>query len=516
MGKTIPDTEHPDVETTPRRKFVFFGALAAAALVPSVARAQGRGRQRKVIEPIDTAPASDPAGAISPNETPAAFAEWDTGGLSRLVRRVTMGITPGELARANSLGWNGYLNYHLNYTRIDDSAVESTIAQRYPLMSQPSSALTTADAGQVFNQLRESTIYRSAFSPRQLHQRMVELWSDHFNQDIDKVQTLLVADQRDVIRKYAMTTFPQLLKASAHSASMMVYLDQTASSSRAPNQNYAREIMELHTVGVDGGYTQDDVAELSRVLTGWTADKNGAFVFNAGLHDTGNKVVMGKAITGQSGAAGQQEGEQMLDFLVTHPSTAKFIATKMLKWMVTPSPTDAQIAAISAVYRATGGDIKSMLRAMLNDAWINAAPMKLKRPFHVAVSSLRSMNPSVTSVSTINSQLVTLGHQSFAWATPDGYPDKIEYWAGNVVTRWQYGSTFSGLNSSSTIVVDPTPYQTNAQAATDLLDQNFFGGEMSASTRSALIAYGGTGTLSSTKAREMISLAIGANAFQWY
>src|SRR5437899_2916937 len=242
MGKTAPDTERPDVKTTPRRKFVFFGALAAATLLPKVAQAQGRarGRQRKVAEPIDTGPTLDPSGAIAPNETPAAFNEWDTGGLSRLVRRVTMGITPGELARANSLGWNGYINYQLNYTRIDDSAVESTIAQRYPLMSQSSATLATADAGQVFNQLRESTIYRAAFSPRQLHQRLTEFWSDHFNQDIDKVQTLLVADQRDVIRKYALTTFPQLLKASAHSASMMVYLDQRSEERRVGKECRSR------------------------------------------------------------------------------------------------------------------------------------------------------------------------------------------------------------------------------------------------------------------------------------
>src|SRR5581483_8427165 len=162
-------------------------------------------------------------------------------------------------------------------------------------------------------------------------------------------------------------TVSQIVKASAHSASMMIYLDQNVSSSRAPNQNYAREIMELHTLGVDGGYTQDDVAELSRILTGWTVQGRGNFIFQANLHDTGNKVFLGKTYTGVSGTNGISEGEAAIDVLLAHPSTARFIATKMLKWMVTPTPSETQINAIAAVYRATGGDIKSMLRAMLND-----------------------------------------------------------------------------------------------------------------------------------------------------
>ena len=346
---------------------------------------------------------------------------------------------------------------------------------------------------------------------------MVEFWSDHFNQDIDKVQTLLVADQRDVIRKYAMTTFPQLLKASAHSASMMVYLDQNASSSKAPNQNYAREIMELHTLGVDGGYTQDDVAELSRVLTGWSVDKNSLFTFNANQHDTGNKVVMGKTITGASGAAGQQEGETMLDFLVNHPSTAKFIATKMLKWMVTPTPTDAQIASVSAVYRATGGDIKSMLRAMLIDSWITAAPMKLKRPFHFAISAIRSMNPTVTTTRRSTTSCERSATSRSRGTRPTAIPTRSSTGRATScrggTTRARCPVSIRRRRSSST---PRRIARARAAAAIDLLDQNFFGGEMPLVTRNALIAYAGTAALTDAKARELIALAVSANAFQWY
>jgi hypothetical protein len=143
--------------------------------------------------------------------------------------------------------------------------------------------------------------------------------------------------------------------------------------------------------------------------------------------------------------------------------------------------------------------------------------MKLKRPFHFAVSALRALNPLVASTSTINGQLVSLGHQSFAWETPDGYPDKIEYWAGNIVPRWAFGSTFSALNNAASIQVDTTLYRAGSPAsAVDLIDQNFFGGEMPATTRAGLNTYLAGGTFNDTRVRETIALALGSSAFQWY
>jgi uncharacterized protein (DUF1800 family) len=301
---------------------------------------------------------------------------------------------------------------------------------------------------------------------------------------------------------------------------MMAYLDQSASRNTAPNQNYAREIMELHTLGVDGGYTQTDVAELSRVLTGWTIQGRGNFIFNPAIHDWGSKKVLGVTIPAGSPSLGQEgikEGEQMLDVLVNHPSTARFIATKMLRWLLTPDPTETQISTIASVYRATGGDIKSMIRAILNDSWLPAAPMKLKRPFHFLASALRSTVPAVTSLSPMNSQLTSLGHPIFSWDTPDGFPDKIEYWAGNIVPRWAFGTTMSNLNSATTLLVDTTLYRAGSpDAAVDLIDQNFFGGEMPLVTRTGLLSYIKAGTFTDARVRETIALAISANAFQWY
>ncbi|MFI5228212.1 MAG: DUF1800 domain-containing protein [Gemmatimonadales bacterium] len=521
----VQDREQPEskpataggAERTSRRAFMVFGALAAATIVPRSARAQGR--RRRAISAARPREPHDAFPMVVPSETVGVFAEWDSS-VGRLARRLTYGVTAGDITQANALGYDGYLEQQLNYTRIDDSAVDNFVAQKWPMLSQTSDQLFSADQGTLENQLRESTIYRAAFSQRQLYQRMVELWSDHFNQDYNKVGYLLAADQRDVIRKHALGKFPDLLKASAHSASMMLYLDQNTSRSGAPNQNYAREIRELHTLSVNGGYTQNDVAELSRVLTGWTFQGRGNFIFDPTRHDWLAKTVLGVNIPAGSpslGAAGINEGEQMLNVLATHPSTARFIATKMLSWLLTPSPSADQIATVASVYRATGGDMKAMIRVILNESWMNAAPLKLKRPFHYLASALRSATPVVTSVAPLNNQLNTLGHPIFTWATPDGFPDQIEYWAGNIVPRWAFGATMASFNSASTLQFDTTPYGAGSpDAAIELMDQNFFGGEMIASTRTALTAYLKAGTFNDARVRETIGLAIDSNGFQWY
>jgi uncharacterized protein (DUF1800 family) len=505
------------LERPSRRSFFFFGALAAAAMLPKGASAQAV-RRRRLAPPPDS-PSTEPLAGIAPNEMVGAFAEWDASG-TRLVRRVTLGITPAEVQRVNTMGYQGYLNYQLNSSRIDDTTLENVIAAKWPLMNQSADTLFSADAGQVQSQLRESTIFRSAFSQRQLHQRMTEFWSDHFNQDLDKVGYLLVADQRDVIRKHALGKLPDRVNPDPHSASMMVYLDQNASRNTAPNQNYAREIMELHTLGVDGGYSQNDVAELSRVLTGWTVIGRGQFVFRPELHDWGSKTVLGVTIPAGSPSLGQdgiKEGEQMLDLLVSHPSTARFIAGKMLRWLLTPNPTETQIAAVASAYRATNGDIKAMVRAILNETWLPASPMKLKRPFHFLVSALRATNANVNTATALSNALTNLGQQLFAWDTPDGYPDKIEDWAGNILPRWSFATTMSNFNSTTTVQVDTAPYRAGSQdAAIDLIDQNFFGGEMPLVTRTGLLSYLKAGTFNDTRVRETIALAISSNAFQWY
>jgi uncharacterized protein (DUF1800 family) len=507
-----PAAESTADDASPSRRALFAAgaALLAAAVAPSSARAQSI--KPGSVKPIGTTP-------NIPNEAPVAPEEWASDTI-RLLRRITYGVTEADIAAAKKYGYRGYLERQLDYTHIDDSAVQAFVTARYPLLSQTTTELFSANAGTVQQQLQQSTLYRAAFSNRQLYERMVEFWSDHFNIAISKVSYLKAVDDREVIRRHALGNFRDLLFASAKSGAMMSYLDQNQSRSGSPNQNYAREIMELHSLGVDGGYTQTDVAELSRVFTGWTIAGRGDFAFNPALHDWGAKTVLGVRIPAGSptlGAAGIKEGEQMINFLLDHPSTASFISTKMLQWLIGYTPTAAQVAEVAAVYTKTRGDIKSMIRASLNSAWLRDAPMKLKRPFHLIASAMRTTSPAVTGVANVTNQLTTTGHALFMWDTPDGYPDLVEYWAGNVMSRWNFAAFYAAL-AAGEVIVNVTPFMqgNTADATIAIIDAKLFGSEIPAALRTSLTTYLKAGTYNAARVRETIALAMGANSFQWY
>ncbi len=532
MSSTIGDVRHEVMreheDSVPersgdRRSLLKAGAAALAGmLAPAIAGAQGVER-----------PTASKRGAVGPSRSPSLpnrptqptsvpiFGGGDSPEL-RLARRITMGVTDAEGARATAMGHDAYLEYHLAATAIDDTATDTFVATNYPYVAQSVEQLYNQDAGTVQAQLTGAWIYRAAYSTRQLKERAVEFWSDHFNIAMSKVGYLKVVDDRDVIRKYALDTFPNLLKASAHSAAMLAYLDQTQSRSGAPNQNYAREIMELHTLGVDGGYTQTDVAELSRVLTGWTIAGRGNFNFDPNLHDFGAKTVLGVTIPASNrsiGAVAQAEGEQMLDLLLNHPSTASFVSKKMLRYFLTYEPAAAQIAEVAAVYRSTGGDIQAMLRAVLSAKNVMAASLKFKRPFHLVASTLRALGPNgalVTNVNSISRQITTLGQQPYAWQTPDGYPDEITYWAGNVLTRWNFASTAANANGTD-VKVDITPFTgATADDVVKAIGRFAFAGTMPAALRDELKGYLGTSFNSAQRIRETLSLALSSATFQYY
>jgi uncharacterized protein (DUF1800 family) len=498
-----------------RRSFFFFGALAGATLFGRRAEAQVR-RPRTLSSRRDRQP-DFPTAVV--NESPAALPSWSNAEV-RLVRRITMGVTLNELNEVNRLGYQEYLNRQLNYTEIDDSEVEAAVTSRWPLVGATNATLATSNQGTVAAQLQEATIFRAAFSERQLYERLVEFWSDHFNIAVTKVGYLKAVDDREVIRKHALGKFRDLLMASAKSPAMLGYLDQNQSRRGAPNENYARELMELHTVGVDGGYTQTDVAELARVLTGWTYQGQGNFTFNPTLHDFGSKTVMGQsfpATSSSSGTTAIAEGEQFITFLANHPNTATFVSTKLLRWLLQAEPTGSQIQVASRVWRATGGNIRLVVRAILNEGWLAVAPAKFKRPFHYLVSAMRSTAIEVASATSLPNRVNTLGQPLFFYETPDGYPDKIEYWSGNIMPRWSFSTFLAAQNSATGLRVSTAPFLTGTpDAAIDEIDARFFGREMSAPLRLSLLNYLKAGTFNDARVREVIALALSSTEFQWY
>ncbi len=271
--------------------------------------------------------------------------------------------------------------------------------------------------GTVQNQLIESTIYRAAFSQRQLYQRMVEFWTDHFNQ-ADR-QGRLPARRRPARRDSRARAGQVLGPASGERAQRV---DVRVPGPEHEQQPRAEPELRARSDGAPHAERERTVHadRRRRVVSrahGLDDDGQGRCSCSIpAIHDWGAKTVLGVTIPAGSpslGQAGIKEGEQILNFLAAHPSTATFISTKLLKWFISETPTDAQIAAIASVFRATGGDIKAVVRAVLNDVWLPTAPMKYKRPFHYLVSSIRSANPTVTTTSFFNGQLNNLGQAAF-------------------------------------------------------------------------------------------------------
>ena len=494
-----------------RRNFFIGGAAAAAAAASALAVVTGTSPRAPIGDPQIAGP--------TPIPPPSNSEAWGSPEL-RLVRRITSGISADEVDRARKLGFSGYLEYHLNAAAINDSEVDAFVAATYPQLAQQGTDLYLLDSGLVQRQLQEATVFRAAFSKRQLFERMVEFWSDHFNIAMPEIGYLKTLDDRDTIRKYALGNFPDMLRASAHSAAMLVYLNNNTSRFPRVNENYARELMELHTLGVEGGYTQTDVSEVARCLSGWTIKGRGDFNFDSTGHDFGSKTFLGVSIPAApgTGAAAVAEGDKVLNTLAAHPNTAKYIAKKMIMWLLTYDPPQALIDQVAATYLSTSGNIPAMIRVILTPANLSAAPAKHKRPFHFVTSALRSLNPTVKGVATIaGTRLSLLGHQSFMWATPDGYPDKVEFWSGLVMQRWGFGDYLTALTSGD-VIVDTTPFtQVNTvDGVTASINLLMFGGEIPDRTRDQIRSYLAGGTLNSTRVREALALAINSATFQWY
>jgi uncharacterized protein (DUF1800 family) len=496
----------------------FFATAAAAVLLgqaPPVAAQSTRRARRRATLPVSGVPGVL-ASVASPPDSQLTI--WRDP-VARLVRRLTLGITSDELDRARKLGYSRYLEEQLKPSVIDDRATSAFLASRYTTLRMAPDELYGANQGTVSTELQESALYRAAFSKRQLYERMVEFWSDHFSIDRNQVGYLKLIDDRDVIRKHALGKFPALLRASAHSAAMMEYLDQTSSRRGNINENYAREIMELHSVGVDGGYTQQDVNELARVLTGWTVSGRGIFTYDAPLHDFGPKSVLGKTVPATAtgtGLAGKGEADAIIDTLALHPRTARYIATKLTKFLLQYDPTDAIIAAAAAEFTRTKGDIPSLIRVILTEQNLMVAPAKYKRPFHFAVSMVRALGPTVTSMSQVRQLVDNMGHSLFAWETPDGYPDAMEFWSGLVLARWNAAGTVVAQTGAA-FNVDVTPFVgASAEAGADLIVARLLGGEAPISYTTRLADFLRPAPTNPTRVREALSLALSSSQFQWY
>jgi uncharacterized protein (DUF1800 family) len=386
--------------------------------------------------------------------TPPKGGEADL--LQHVLSRCSYGIRPGDRAEALVGGLSpedaarAWLERQLNPDDIEDGAAQRSL-RRLPALQEPIGELYEYRQHDLLGQLVQGNALLAMRSRRQLYEVMVQFWSDHLNIDMSKAECawLKVADERDVLRRHTLGRFRDLLRASALSPAMLWYLDGRANRARAgerPNENYARELMELHTLGVHGGYTQRDVMEVARCLSGWTVRpksgfRKGVIEFHAEDHDDGAKTVLGTAIPAGGGAA---DLDRVLDAVCAHPATARHLAAKLCRRFIADDPPEAAVAAVAAEFRASDGDIRSTLRALFARGEFLGTEHrggKLKRPFHYLASVVRATDALCDAGPATTAYLIRMGHAPYQYPTPDGYPDVAAAWRDTLLWRWNLASS---------------------------------------------------------------------------
>ena len=421
----------------------------------------------------------------------------------------------------------------------------------------------------IMTDLSEQKVLRAAYSDRQLEEVMVDFWFNHFNVFAGKGATrgYLTEYERDAIRPHVFGKFRDLLGATAESPAMLFFLDnwqnsapvdaqnmdarkrgaqaqgarrraqeaqtpfrpgarrpdapfprpaqpgQQAAPNRRPrgiNENYGRELMELHTLGVDGGYTQNDVQEVARAFTGWTIQNprlGGGFVFEPRLHDDGEKLVLGHRI---KPGGGKRDGEEVLDILAAHPSTARFIATKLARRFVSDTPPKPLIDRAAKRFHDTGGDIREVVRTIVTSPEFFSAEAyraKVKTPLEFVVSAVRATGTETTSGLPLAAALRNLGMPLYMCQPPTGYADRADAWVntGALLARMNFAVSLTSLRNrggranAGAMPADPA-------TARDALVAGVLGGDLSAETTATIAK--------ANQAPQAIALVLGSPEFQ--
>ncbi len=429
---------------------------------------------------------------------------------SHVMHRLTFGPRPGLLEEIRSTGPETWIERQLAYDTLADSAELLAALQRLEtIWRAPSEIFAQGEPpenrGQYFQELQIATLLRATYSTRQLYELMVQFWNNHFSIFMadGPIVFLKATDDREVIRPHALGRFLELLNASAHSPAMLLYLDNASNNRRAPNENYARELLELHTLGVDGGYTEDDVKALARLLTGWSVGglrdpiaTRGAFVFHERAHDPSAQTVLGQTF---DGALGEEAGVQALQMLASHPSTAHFIATKLVRRFVADSPPQGLVTAAAETFLASDGDIPAVLRVIFASDEFRNAPPKLKLPWNYMVSLLRAFDARIEGSGrpqfrALSQYMRALGHTPFLRETPDGYPDVAEAWRDNLLGRWNLAfaivlNAVPGVHVDLVGLVQRAHVETTPRAVLDYFTDLLLGYPLSEAERAELWDY---------------------------
>lgn len=478
-----------------------------------------------------TPPASAPSptsNATQPSPTQPATGRSEGWLILHTLRRLTFGATPEMLERARAIGLDAWLEEQLAPETLEEPPLIDDLLGRFTTLT-----MTVRERAELekpalpVQELILATLIRQRFSNRQIHEMLVDFWTNHFNIFIGKNQcrVLKTDDDLQVVRLNALGKFKDLLWASAHSPAMLVYLDQAQSTSEIPNENYARELMELHTISVESGYSHHDVEELARALTGWSVTfprerrsgiEPGSYVFRANVHDDEEKHILGLHLPA---GGGERDGEIALDYLAHHDWTARFISTKLARRFVADDPPTSLVEKLMSVFKSTQGDARELLRALVgSDEFKSSAGQKVKRPLEFFISAVRLTGAEITGQPRpVIEQLRLLGQAPFNWPPPDGYPDYAAWWmtTSGLLNRWNFGLMLTANEIRGTRV-DLRSLAAGAGSPTDVVDvlsQRFVGETLPDDARDILIDFASTGDLGKNLA-PVAGLILGSPHFQ--
>lgn len=436
----------------------------------------------------------------TPQEALAEGAEVDLGpALSdreqafHALNRLAFGPRPGDVERVVEMGWEAWVREQLSPESIDNDTVDRDIEKRYPSLGltidqmfetyrPPYRANESVEDQKkrnelrqlVRSELRDAVLLRATMSNRQFEEVVVEFWRNHFNVDQNKDDVAYMAPnfETQVIRRHAFGKFEDMLIASARHPAMLTYLDNIVSQKplsdreqrlieryegrdytprtvaalgrqRGLNENYARELMELHTLGVDRKYKQRDVTELARIFTGWSAGKSETegygFTFRRDVHDDNTKRFLGLTMRG----GGVKQGVAVLRKLAEHEYTADFIAHKLCRYLIRDEPSEALVEKVAAVFTETDGDLPAVYEAIIfSDDFMfrQNHRVKFKTPFEFVVSSLRATDAKINKTTGTHYLLGQMGQPIYRCEDPTGYYDQAEAWLdpGVMLNRWRF------------------------------------------------------------------------------
>ena len=516
-----------------RRQFVTASGLfavwaALAACQPKITL--GSGSATATPPGTQPAPTLAPSPTLAPGQTATAGATPGveaTGEplLAHVLRRLTFGAPPELVDHARSLGVEAFIDEQLHPERLDDSRTEQMLTPLTTLAMSTVDRLALAQKALPAQELTQATVLRQVTSQRQLFELVVDFWTNHFNIYIgkDTCRVLKTDDDLQVIRPNALGKFADMLNASAHSPAMLIYLDQAQSTRNVPNENYARELMELHTISTAALFGPPDVVGVARAFTGWTVigprgqgGSAGSFIFRSGIHDNGEKDLLSAHLAAGQGEA---DGQQVLALLAQSPLTARFISTKLARRFVADEPPSALVDKLAASFTNTGGDIRAVLQVLFASSEFRlSAGLKFKRPLEFFVSALRVTGAQFTkNPKPLYDKLRLLGQLPFQWLMPNGYPDVGAYWSttGGLLNRWNFGVALAA-NTLAGAQVDLKTMTRDASSpadVVDLLSLRFSGEKMPNDARSILLDFASAGDLGSNLA-PLAGLILGSPHFQ--